>query len=290
MTIRRILPLLLPCLVVLGHHGGIAATVDEHGFQSHRIASIHQAGPTTLRILLPDNFDAKKQYRALYVLPVHEEGVSRHGDGLVEVKKHDYHNKHQLICVAPGYTSKPWFADHDLNPQKQDESHLLKTVIPFVEKRYPVRTDGEGRLLIGFSKSGWGALALLLRNPQLFYRAAGWDIGIRADTGPVTENERAQRIAREWGTVKNFEANRISNLVKTKGRELGNEARLFYFSTEGTRAIGGVEIHRLLVENKIPHRYVMEPYRKHSWDSGWIPEAMAFLIADKSANTPAHKK
>jgi hypothetical protein len=171
----------------------------------------------------------EKPYQVLYVLPVHEEGVKKHGDGLIEVKKHDYHNRHQLICVAPGFTSKPWFADHDLNPRKQDESHLLKTVIPFVEKHYPVRSDTEGRLLMGFSKSGWGALALLLRNPDLFYRAVGWDIGIRVDTGPIEEEERAQRIAREWGTVRNFEANRISSLVKTKGTELGDEARLFYY-------------------------------------------------------------
>ena len=82
---------------------------------------------------------------------------------------------------------------------------------------------------MGFSKSGWGALALLLRNPDLFYRAVGWDIGIRVDTGPIEEEERAQRIAREWGTVRNFEANRISSLVKTKGTELGDEARLFYY-------------------------------------------------------------
>lgn len=252
----------------------------EGGFRTHQIWSPHQAGKTRLRVLLPDDFDLRKKYRVLYVLPVHEDGVDmeKHGDGLVEIKKNNFHNQHQLICVAPGYTSKPWFADHDLNPEKQDESHLLKTVIPFIEKRYPVQTDTESRMLIGFSKSGWGATALLLRNPSVFYRAAAWDSGIRVDTGPIEEAERAERIAREWGSPKNFEANRLSNLIKTRGKELGDEARLFYFSTEGKRAIGGVKIHRLLVENEIPHRYVMEPHRKHAWDSGWIPEAMAFLV------------
>lgn len=148
-----------------------------------------------------------------------------------------------MICVAPGFTSKPWYANHDLNPQKQDESHLLKTVIPFIEKRYPAQTDVRGRLLLGFSKSGWAALALLLRNPSMFYRAAAWDSGIRVDTGPIEEAERAERIPREWGSLENFEANRLSSLIKTRGKELGDEARLFYFNTEGTRAIGGVEIH-----------------------------------------------
>lgn len=257
---------------------------DAEGFHKHRIPSPFQAGDTRLRILLPDNFDLRQTYRVLYVLPVHEDGVDKHGDGLIEIKKHGFHNQHQLICVAPGYTSKPWYADHDLNPQKQDESHLLKTVIPFIEKRYPVQTDAEGRLLIGFSKSGWGAATLLLRNPNLFYRAAAWDSGIRVDTGPITEADRSLRIAREWGSVENFEANRLSTLIKTRGQDLGNESRLFYFNTEGTRAIGGVEIHRRLVEHKIPHRYVMEPYREHAWNSGWIPEAIAFLVGKDSVS------
>jgi hypothetical protein len=252
--------------------------VTPDGFHLYKLPSPHQARETSLRVLLPDDFDPGKSYKVLYVLPVHKDGLFRHGDGLVEVKKYNYHNTHQLICVAPAFTTKPWFADHDLNPQKQDESHFLKTVIPFVDANYPTQASSDGRLLIGFSKSGWGSIALILRNPELFGKAAGWDIGIRVDTGPIEEDDRAERIAREWGTVENFEANRISNLVKIRGKDLGDEPRLFYYSTEGVRAIGGVEIHRLLVENEIPHRYVMEPHRKHAWDTDWIPEAVTFLM------------
>lgn len=281
MAIRHLRRVLATSIFLCALHLGRATEVDDHGFRTHSLPSPHQLRETTLRVLLPENFETTKPYQVLYVLPVHEAGVRGHGDGLLEVKKHGYHNRHQLICVAPEFTSKPWYSDHDLKPQKHDESHLLKTVIPFVERNYPVQLGAEGRLLIGFSKSGWGALALLLRNPELFSRAAGWDIGIRVDTGPIEEKERTERIAREWGTLKNFNANRISNLVKTRGKELGKETRLFYFSTEGKRAMGGVEIHRLLVEQGIPHRYVMEPYRKHSWDSGWIPEAVAFLVKQK---------
>ncbi|MDG2220483.1 MAG: sulfatase-like hydrolase/transferase [Rubripirellula sp.] len=261
------------------------------GFHTHQISSPYQAGKTHLRILLPDNFDLRQNYRVLYVLPVHEDGVGieKHGDGLVEIKKHDFHNRHQLICVAPGYTSKPWYADHDLNPKKQDESHLLKTVLPFIEKRYPVRTDVKSRLLLGFSKSGWGAATLLLRHPDIFYRAAAWDSGIRVDTGPIEESDRDNRIAREWGSRANFEAHRLSNLIRLRGQALGDESRLFYFNTEGTRAIGGVEIHRLLVEHGIPHRYVMEPHRKHAWNSGWIPEAMTFLVDKMQSNGEASR-
>ena len=255
------------------------------GFCTFQISSPYQAGDTTIRILLPDDFNRHKKYRALYVLPVHEDGTFKHGDGLVEIKKHGFHNRYQLICVAPGFTSKPWFADHDLNPEKKDESHILKTVIPFVENRFPLQSDSHGRLLLGFSKSGWGAATLLLRNPKTFYRAAAWDPGSRIDTGPMEESERAQRIADSWGSTENFETYRLSNLIKTRGKELGPEARLLYMNTAGPRALCGAKIHQILVENQVPHRYTIEPKRKHAWDSGWIPQAITFL-----ADTTAERK
>ena len=251
---------------------------EANEFIEHRVDSPYQAGETTLRVLLPDRIEEGKRYPVLYVLPVHEDGLFRHGDGLEEVRGAGYHNKYGLICVAPSFTSKPWFADHDLNPDKRDESHLLKTVLPFVENHYPIRAGADSRLLVGFSKSGWGAMSLLLRHPDIFGRSAGWDVGIRVDTGPIEESDREERIAREWGTEENFDKYRISSLIRSRGKGLGGEARLFYYNVEGTRGPGGAIIHQLLVEAGVPHRYLYEPKRPHRWDSGWLPEAIRFLV------------
>ena len=49
----------------------------------------------------------------------------------------------------------------------------------------------------------------------------------------------------------------------------------------GNRALGGARFHQFLVEKNIPHRYVFEPRRRHSWESGWMPEAVAFLFSDR---------
>ena len=165
---------------------GISSTQMDNNFFSHRIASPYQADSTTIRILLPDNMIPGESYKVLYVLPVIENDNRRFGDGLSEIMKYGYHNKFKLICVAPEFTSLPWYADHATNSEQQDESHFLKTVIPFIDDQYPTLRSKEGRLLIGFSKSGWGAFSLLLRHPETFYRAVGWDIGIREDAGPIT--------------------------------------------------------------------------------------------------------
>jgi hypothetical protein len=247
----------------------------------HRIPSPYQAGDTSIRILLPDTMEEGKRYRALYVLPVRPEDDERHGQGLEEVRRLDIHNQFEVICITPAFSATPWYNNHATDPQRQDEKHFLETVLPFVEAEYPLRQDADGRLLLGFSKSGWGAISLLLKYPEMFGKVAVWDTGIRADTGPLEETDRNQRVQDFWGSAENFERYRLSNLVKIHGSKLGPETRLLYYVPVGNRALGGARFHQFLVEKNIPHRYVFEPRRRHSWESGWMPEAVAFLFSDR---------
>lgn len=272
------------CLIyalALAGRPSMAADSEVNGeIKSFRIASPFQAESTSVRVLLPEGLTSAQQYRVLYVLPVVKKDNRRFGDALAEIEKNGFHNKYRLICVAPEFTSLPWYANHESNMKQQDESHFIKTVIPFVDGNFPTINNERGRLLLGFSKSGWGAFSLLLRHPDLFYKAAGWDIGIRIDTGPISQKERAERIERIFGSTANFERYRISTLLKKQAGLLQGKARLFYYNTESKRALGGAEIHRLMVQLGIPHRYLFEPKRRHRWDSGWIPEAVRFLVDD----------
>ncbi len=249
--------------------------------KTHRIKSPFQAETTTLRVLLPDNYDPDSSYRVLYILPVVENANRRFGDGLFELLKDNFHNTHQLICVAPEFTDLPWYVNYPGDSTRQDERHFLETVIPFVDQNYSTLNDQQGRFLLGFSKSGWGVFSLLLRNPEMFQKAAGWDVGIRVDMGPIEEAERAQRIKQYFGGEANFEQYRISSLLRKNGKQLGDKARIFYYNCPGKRSMGGVSVHSLMTELEIPHKYLFEPKRKHRWDSGWIPQAIAFLMADE---------
>lgn len=270
----------LPFLLIFLIAHSLMSQESSNEIISYRVASPFQSDYTTVRVLTPDNMDLEKEYKVLYILPVIENDNRRFGDGLLEIQKYNYHNTHQLICVAPEFTSLPWYADHATNQGKQDESHLLKTVIPYIDGILPTLKSKEGRLLIGFSKSGWGALTLLLRNAEVFDKAVGWDIGIRIDTGDLDASKIEEKINRDFGTKDNFEKYRISSLLRQKGTELGSTERLFYYNTEGNRGWGGTKIHQLMVELGIPHRYLYEPKRKHRWDSGWIPEAVNFLVVN----------
>ena len=151
------------------------AITDESGFLVHTVKSSLQAGTVKIRVLLPDKLDSSKKYPVLYVLPVEAGDENRYGNGLLEAKRKDLHNTYQLICVAPTFSHLPWYADHPTDKGIQQEAYFVKVVVPFVERTYAASAKREGRLLVGFSKSGWGAWTLLLRHPNVFHKAAVWD-------------------------------------------------------------------------------------------------------------------
>lgn len=253
--------------------------VDTRGFIVHSLISPYQAGTTAVRVLLPDGFNADKRYRLLYVLPV-EPGVSNiWGDGLVEVRKSDLHNRHQVICIEPTFSHLPWYCDHASDKAIRQESHMLKAVLPHIERLYQKTVASGDRLLVGFSKSGWGAFSLLLRNPDVFGRAVAWDAPLM-----MTHPSHGLGMDLIFGTQENFENYRLTNLFAQSQAYLGNgnssssqrKQRL------GIHGIGSflkqqAAAHQLLKKLNIPHEYTDGPKRIHRWDSGWIKDAVDWL-------------
>jgi hypothetical protein len=252
------------------------AVTDGDGILVHRVESDLQDRPTRIRVLLPSKTEEGRRYRVLYVLPVEAGDEKRFGDGLLEVKKLGLHDQYGLICVQPTFARLPWYADHATDPKIRQESYLLNEVVPFVEKRYPAVAKPEGRLLLGFSKSGWGAFTLLLRHPDVFGKAAAWDAPLLMDApGKYGSGEI-------FATKENFEKYRVTRLLEERAGKLGDGKRLAVLGYGGFR-----EEHRgahaLMERLKIEHEYADGPARRHEWHSGWVAEAVAFLAkpADK---------
>ena len=64
-------------------------------------------------------------------------------------------------------------AGNDEAERLRRENHDLKRQLQ--ELKGPADPEPHARLLLGFSKSGWGAFSLLLRYPERFGKAAAWD-------------------------------------------------------------------------------------------------------------------
>lgn len=244
---------------------------DADGVVTHAVKSPYQTGPTLVRVLTPDAPAPAGGYPVVYVLPVEAGTEARYGDGLAEVRKLDLHNRLKAVFVAPTFAALPWYADHPTRPDLRQEAHLLAVVVPFVQRAYPVRADAAGRLLLGFSKSGWGAFGLLLRNPEVFGRAAAWDAPLMMDApGRYGSGE-------VFATPENFRRYELTRLVEERADLLRGRSRLVLTGYGNFRA-EHQRFHALLEKLNVPHEYRDGPALKHDWHAGWVGEAARLLV------------
>ena len=247
--------------------------VDDDGMLCHAVRSPFQAGETSIRVLLPSSPTAGALLKAVYVLPVARHGTQPWGDGLAEIRKHDFHNKYGAAFVMPTFSHAPWYADHPTDQGIQQESYFLQVVVPFIESHYPVQATNTGRLLLGFSKSGWGAYSLLLRQPDQFSKAVAWD----APLGQPSPNKYG--MAEVFPTQASLDPYNVWDLLEAKAGILGGRRRLALLGYGVFRAHHQATHYRMLALG-IDHEYQDGPEREHTWHSGWIPEAVAFLAGD----------
>ncbi len=237
----------------------------------HRVSCPWQTDKTLIRVLVPTDLKERETLRVLFVLPVEGDEGKRWGNGLEEIRKLKLHDRHRLVCVAPTFAQLPWYADHPTDTEIAQETYLLKAIVPAIERLYSTSGKSPDRLLLGFSKSGWGAVTLLLRHPDVFGKAAAWDAPLMMDTsgkygsGPI------------FGTQENFAHYQVSSLLNERKTELTGPPRLFHLGYDNFRD-HHVRFEALLNELNVPHVHQDGPKLPHHWNSGWVSDAVGWLV------------
>jgi hypothetical protein len=246
------------------------AEIDADGVRTHRIESPRQSAPTDVRVLLPAPLDATKKYPVVYLLPVEGGRGDRYGDAIAVAREMDAADRYQIVCVAPTFAALPWYADHPTDATSAQESYFVREVVPFIERTYPTMAERRGRLLCGFSKSGWGAWSLLLRNPTVFERAASWDAPLLMDapgkygSGPI------------FGTPENFAHYQITKLLAAHTDDLKKSSRLILLGYGSF--LDHRPIHEQLDRLAVPHVYQDGPKTPHVWSRAWLEPALDALV------------
>jgi hypothetical protein len=255
--------------------------VDTKGVSYYAIESPYQSGETSVRVFAQPNSLNPRNQRILFVLPVEPNEENHFGDGLTEILETMVDANH-LIVVAPSFEFWPWYADHPTNPGRRQESYFTKAIVPLVDRLYP--SKHQHRLLLGFSKSGWGALSLILRHPHRFEAACAWD-------APLMKAEPdAWEMPDVFMTKENFRKYQVSRLLREKAKYFRNTKRLGIFGCS-VFCDHMHETHKLMQRLDIQHDYVDGQKSGHSWGSGWMEEAVNSLIrmADALAKGSARR-
>ncbi len=251
-----------------------AAVAPSATEEVHRLRSPRQAGESTVRVFVPDNSHSPGPPRLLLVLPVEAGTENRWGDPAAEVRRIDLANRYNLVVAIPTFSELPWYADHPTDKRLRQESYLLDDVLPLIDRHHGTQSSAGTTMVVGFSKSGWGAWSLLLRHPSIFARAAAWDAPLmqrkpdKYGMGPI------------FGNQANFNRYLVSDLVKRQAKLLRSHKRLALTGYFQSFRAHHLAMHRLLTELGVPHTYRDGPKRDHHWESGWLEEAVGLLVSD----------
>lgn len=261
--------------------GIVVLRVGAADLQRFELASEFLKASITVEVLVPDGADATARLPVVYVLAAEPRVDGNRG--LAEIQRLGLADKHQIICVGVNFDTMPWYGDHATDPGIRHESHLVRRLVPEIDRRFPTRAERDGRWLLGFSKSGWGAFTLLFRNPDTFGFAASWDAPLlfaREDFGTY-------KTAPHFGTAENFAQYLPTELARSHAASFRDRARLVL---AGTDLFGGEPnkrfaatphteaMHLLLDELAVPHLYDPTLKFPHGWSSGWLEPALAHLV------------
>ena len=261
--------------------------VANRGTWQHRIESPYLSGTNLVEVLLPDAYanDDTTRFRVLYVLPVESGEQRRWGDGLKVIRALGLHNRHRLICVAPTFDTTPWYGNHATDPKTRHEDHLMKVVLPLVESHYRTADGPDGRLLLGFSKSGWGAVSLLLTHGDIFGAAASWD-------APLMFTEKQFGIwetGRHFGTPETMATHLPTALLRQQAGDFQDKPRLVItgkasFGTNGDPRFPydgpshTEAFHELADSLGVKHAFSADIKATHSWNKEWVEPVVERLL------------
>jgi hypothetical protein len=255
-------------------------SVDAHGVRHLSVVSDYLGGRTTVVRVLEPKTMSPVDHRLLYVLPV-EPGVtteaSSFSDGLEELRRLDVPNRYNVTIIAPSFPISPWYGDNVSDPRHRIESFVVKDLVPFGDTLSP--TLASQRWLLGFSKSGFGALALIFRHPNVFAMAAAWDAPAQLQDMSI-----GMGIASNFGTEANFATYRIPALIALHADAFSKVNRLWIGADDSSWTPHMLQLHRQLEEAGVLHTFARGRARLvHAWYSGWLESAVRAL-AEQSAS------
>ena len=253
--------------------------IDGDGAQVYGVTWDSQGlQPFAVRVLAPDHPSNTYDHTFLYVLPV-EAGLAQStwGSGLDELQKLDVQNQYNATLIEPIFQLDPWYADSSADATINYETFMSTLLPAWVDSQFDTSGTDEN-LLIGFSKSGYGALDLLLKHPSVFAEAAAWDFPAGMSYGDFGSSLN-------YGSEANFQDNyQLSDTFI--------DAWKAPFTSEDRIWIAGSDIFQdqvsefdaLLTSNGVMHTLGPATHDEHSWSGGWLSDAVAGLYQLDGSN------
>jgi Tryptophan-rich Synechocystis species C-terminal domain/Putative esterase len=239
--------------------------------------------PFAVRVLTPQHPSAAYPHSFLYDLPV-EPGLAQStwGSGLNELQNQDVEDQYNATIVEPIFPTYSWYADSSTDATVNYETFMADILPKWVESNFST-TGTEKNLLVGFSKSGYGALDLELKHPSVFSAVAAFDF-----PADMTSDDQYGGGA-NYGTQANFQENYELSSSFVSGLKAPFTTQDRILISEGPAFQSDVaDFDTLLTAQGVMHTLLNQTNDTHSWSGGWLSSAIAGLYGmEKNLNSGA---
>lgn len=247
--------------------------VRRYSYQSSYVdSSADSSYANALDVLLPDTYDAGNTYPLIVVLGV-EPYTSSYADEMQVIQAAGLHNTHNAIFCRVNTRTSPWWgakADGTVDYEKLVRDGL----VPWMRANFPIVASRQGVSLLGYSKGGWGAYSLILRNPAAFGYAACWDAPLTSSYASMSSSGADVAI----GSSAQWALYSPSAILAANVASVNDKTRLVLtgynlFNTEVTAFAS------LLTSNSVAYTYDSTSRASHNANSGWMSGTVGALAA-----------
>lgn len=237
-------------------------------------------------IYLPSDYDySNREYPVLYLL----HGAGDDHTGWVqfgEVKSiTDKANKNgvstSMIIVMPDAQTGEKGYFNDISQKWNYEDFFFKEFIPFIEKKYRIKSEKRYRAIAGLSMGGGGSFIYALRHPEMFSSAcplSGY-MGELSYTEFYEKNKKKHENYRREKLFNYYSNHNALSIIQNQTVENLKSVRWYIDCGDNDFLYEGNSlVHIALKKRGIPHEYRVRN-GSHNWTywRGSLPRVLAFV-------------
>jgi len=209
-------------------------------------------------VITPNSYKTGKDFPVIYLL--HGFGDNYTGWSTNVKGLNAMSDQYNIIFVCPdGSTS--WYMDSPVKKDFKYETYISSELVNWVDQKYKTIKDRSGRGITGLSMGGHGALYLAFRHQDVFGVAGSTSGGVDIRPFPNYWN-LALDLGKYSEHPENWEKNTVINLVNLLTPN--SLSLIFDCGTEDFFYEVNLNLHNKLLENKIPHDFIVRP-GAHNW-------------------------
>ena len=161
------------------------------------------------------------------------------------------------------------------------EDFFFKELVPYVEKKYRIKTDKQYRAVAGLSMGGGGSFVYALHHPEMFSSACP----LSASTGPLTMDDARKQLIRDNPNIADSVVtkyyNRQSVIALVNNMPDDQKKAVRWYIDDGDDDFlyeGNCLVHIAMRKKEIPHEFRIRD-GGHTW-TYWresLPKVLEFI-------------